>query len=87
VRERGGLEARTNFFSFKKVAKTRRGLDSRIYGNFVDDMPFTVAAIKCSYGVAYCNELCTVMLHRQQYVAAASLFQGSVHDVWRTNRC
>jgi hypothetical protein len=27
-----GLEARTNFVSFKKVTKTRCGLDSRIYG-------------------------------------------------------
>jgi hypothetical protein len=32
LKERCGLEARTNFFSFKKVAKTRCGLDSRIYG-------------------------------------------------------
>jgi hypothetical protein len=28
LKERCGLEARTNFFSFKKVAKTRCGLDS-----------------------------------------------------------
>jgi hypothetical protein len=33
LKERCGLEARTNFFSFKKVAKTRCRLDSRIYGN------------------------------------------------------
>jgi hypothetical protein len=32
LKERCRLEARTNFFSFKKVAKTRCGLDSRIYG-------------------------------------------------------
>jgi hypothetical protein len=32
LKERCGLEARTNFFSFKKVTKTRCGLDSRIYG-------------------------------------------------------
>ena len=32
LKERCGLEARTNFFSFKKSAKTRCGLDSRIYG-------------------------------------------------------
>jgi hypothetical protein len=31
LKERRGLEARTNFFSFKKVAETRCGLDSRIY--------------------------------------------------------
>jgi hypothetical protein len=35
LKERCGLEARTNFFSFKKVAKTRCGLDSRIYGNSI----------------------------------------------------
>ena len=32
LKERCGLEARTNFFSFKKLAKIRCGLDSRIYG-------------------------------------------------------
>jgi hypothetical protein len=32
LKERCGLEARTNFFSFRKVEKTRCGLDSRIYG-------------------------------------------------------
>jgi hypothetical protein len=31
LKERCGLEGCTNFFSFKKVAKTRCGLDSRIY--------------------------------------------------------
>jgi hypothetical protein len=36
LKERCGLEARTNFFSFKKVATTRCGLDSRIYGSFVN---------------------------------------------------
>jgi hypothetical protein len=32
LKERCGLETLTNFFSSKKVAKTRCGLDSRIYG-------------------------------------------------------
>jgi hypothetical protein len=32
LKERCGLEAHTNFFLFKKVAKTRCGLDSRMYG-------------------------------------------------------
>jgi hypothetical protein len=35
LKERCGLEARTNFFSFMKVAKTRCGLDSRIHGILV----------------------------------------------------
>jgi hypothetical protein len=32
LKERCGLEELTSFFSFKKVAKTRCGLDSRTYG-------------------------------------------------------
>jgi hypothetical protein len=32
LKERCGLESRTNFFSFKKSPKTGCGLDSRIYG-------------------------------------------------------
>jgi hypothetical protein len=34
LKERCGLESRTNFFSFKKSPKTGCGLDSRIYGKF-----------------------------------------------------
>jgi hypothetical protein len=32
LKERCGLESRTNYFSFKKSPKTGCGLDSRIYG-------------------------------------------------------
>jgi hypothetical protein len=32
LKERCGLEPRTNFFPFKKSPKTECGLDSRIYG-------------------------------------------------------
>ena len=43
LKERCGLEARTNFFSFKKSAKTRCGLDSRIYGIHVSDAVYCAA--------------------------------------------
>ena len=34
LKERCGLDPRTNFFSFKKSPKTEYGLDSRIYGKY-----------------------------------------------------
>jgi hypothetical protein len=41
LKERCGLEACTNFFSFKKVAKTKCGLDSRIYGIYRRQADYT----------------------------------------------